>query len=101
MFDALERRGIGLCIGIVFGILFIGRLFGTSIWALFLLGFCIASGVWLWVEEVVRSGRDMEWSNEQLRGQTVYPRKCPALLQSLLTISSRPLPTYCLSPLNG
>lgn len=71
MYEHLERRGTGLCIGIVCGIIFVGRMFGTSLWALVLLAACIASGVWLWVTEVIRSGREMEWSSEQLRGQTV------------------------------
>lgn len=71
MYDQLEKRGTGLCIGIVFGILFVGRMFGGSLWALFPLAACIASGVWLWVQEVIRSGREMEWSSEELRGQIV------------------------------
>ena len=75
MYDHLHRRGVTLCIGIVVGIIFVGRMFGTSLWGLIPLSAVIASGVWLWVEEVVRSGRDMEWSSEQLRGQMVRWRQ--------------------------
>jgi hypothetical protein len=71
MFQTLERRGTGLCIGIVFGIIVVGRAFGASYWGLIPLAACITSGVWLWVQEVIRSGREMEWSSEQLRGQVV------------------------------
>ncbi|GAB1192265.1 hypothetical protein APSETT444_001454 [Aspergillus pseudonomiae] len=77
MYDKLEKRGTGLCIGIVFGILFVGRMFGGSLWALFPLAACIASGVWLWVQEVIRSGREMEWSSEQLRGQMAIANLLP------------------------
>ncbi|KAB8239364.1 C2 domain protein [Aspergillus alliaceus] len=77
MYDQLERRGTGLCIGIVFGILFVGRMFGGSLWALLPLAACIASGVWLWVQEVIRSGREMEWSSEQLRGQMAIANLLP------------------------
>ncbi|KAF7618916.1 C2 domain protein [Aspergillus flavus] len=77
MYDQLEKRGTGLCIGIVFGILFVGRMFGGSLWALFPLAACIASGVWLWVQEVIRSGREMEWSSEKLRGQIAIANLLP------------------------
>lgn len=71
MFDVLQRRATGLCIGIPVAIIVIGRMFGGSFWGLFPLAFCISSGVWLWMQEVVRSGREMEWSSEQMRGQMV------------------------------
>ncbi|KAB8074115.1 hypothetical protein BDV29DRAFT_174226 [Aspergillus leporis] len=77
MYDQLERRGTGLCVGIVFGILFVGRMFGGSLWALLPLAACIASGVWLWVQEVIRSGREMEWSSEQLRGKMAIANLLP------------------------
>ena len=71
MFDKLETRGMGLCLGIVAAIVFIGRIFGGSLWGLLPLAFGVASAVWLWVQELVRSGREMEWSSEQIRGQMV------------------------------
>ena len=71
MFDQLQSRATGLCIAIPLAIIILGRLFGGSLWGLIPLAICISSGVWLWVLEVIRSGKDMEWSSEQLRGQTV------------------------------
>lgn len=71
MFDELEKRANALVAGIAIAIIIVGKAFGGSLWGLIPLAFCIASGVFLWVKEVIRSGRDHEWSNEQLRGQTV------------------------------
>jgi hypothetical protein len=71
MFDELQKRATGLCIGIPVAIIILGRMFGGSLWGLIPLSVCIASGVWMWMQEVVRSGREMEWSSEKLRGQMV------------------------------
>jgi hypothetical protein len=71
MFEALEKRANGLCVGIVIAVIFLGKVFGASLWGLLPLSFCLASGVYVWAKEVVRSGRELEWSSEQLRGQTV------------------------------
>lgn len=71
MFDHLQKRALGLCVGIVFAIIFLGRFFGGSLLGLLPLSACIATGVWLWMSEVIRSGRELEWSSEQLRGETV------------------------------
>lgn len=71
MYEKLEKTAMGLCIAIPFAIIVLGRTFGGSLWGLIPLAGCIASGVWLWMHEVVRSGKEMEWSSEQLRGQTV------------------------------
>ncbi|GMG24147.1 unnamed protein product [Aspergillus oryzae] len=65
MYDQLEKRGTGLCIGIVFGILFVGRMFGGSLWALFPLAACIASGVWLWAIANLLP-ESVEWMNSFL-----------------------------------
>ena len=71
MFDQLEKRGNVLCIAIPLAIVVLGRAFGGSLLGLIPLAFCVTSGVWLWVQEVIRSGKDMEWSSEQKRGQMV------------------------------
>lgn len=71
MFKQLEQQATKLCIGIPVAIIVLGRAFGASLWGLIPLAACVASGVWLWVQEVIRSGKDMEWSSEQMRGQTV------------------------------
>jgi hypothetical protein len=71
MYERLERTAMGLCIAIPCAIIVLGRTFGGSLWGLIPLAACIASGIWLWMHEVIRSGKEMEWSSEQLRGQTV------------------------------
>lgn len=71
MFDQLEKRGTALCIAIPFAIIVLGRIFGGSLLGLIPLAFCVTSGVWLWVQEVIKSGKEMEWSSEQMRGQMV------------------------------
>lgn len=71
MFDQLEKRAFRLCVAIVVAVIFLGRVFGGSLLGLLPLAGCIASGVWLWMNEVIRSGRESEWSSEQLRGETV------------------------------
>jgi hypothetical protein len=82
MFDQLERHGMGLCIGIPLAIIILGRFFGGSLLGLVPLAACIASGVWLWVQQVIRSGKDMEWHSEQLRGETVISPKPQIILQN-------------------
>jgi hypothetical protein len=71
MFDQLEKRGTALCIAIPFAIIVLGRTFGGSLLGLIPLAACVTSGVWLWVQEVIKSGKEMEWSSEQMRGQMV------------------------------
>lgn len=71
MFASLEKRAGGLCIAILIAIIVVGKMFGGSLKGLIPLAACISSGVWLWMKEVVRSGREVEWSSEQTRGETV------------------------------
>ncbi|KAL2813179.1 hypothetical protein BDW59DRAFT_154952 [Aspergillus cavernicola] len=85
MFDNLQKRGTTLCIGIVCGIVVLGRTFGASYWGLIPLAACIASGVWVWVQEVIRSGREMEWSSEQLRGQVATANLIPESVEWMNT----------------
>ncbi|CAL5874764.1 uncharacterized protein PFLUO_LOCUS9066 [Penicillium psychrofluorescens] len=77
MFEQLEKRAMALCIAIPFAIIVLGRVFGGSLWGLIPLAACIATGVWMWVQEVIRSGREMEWSSEKLRGQTATANLLP------------------------
>ena len=71
MFASLEKRAGGLCIGVCVAIVILGKMFGGSLKGLIPTSMCIASGIWLWMKEVVRSGRNVEWSSEQSRGETV------------------------------
>ena len=83
MYTALEGRANALCAGIFFGIVFIGRMFGGSLWGLIPLGFCVASGVFLWVKDLIRQGRDTEWSAEQKRGETAVVNLIPESVEWL------------------
>lgn len=89
MFETLEKRATGLCIATVIGIIFVGKMFGGSLWGLIPLASIISSGTFLWMKEVIRSGREMEWSSEQLRGETVrfLPFRIDVYLWVLLTFS--------------
>ncbi|CAI7645598.1 unnamed protein product [Penicillium glandicola] len=77
MFDSLQKRATILCIGIPIGIIILGRMCGGSLWGLIPLAACVTSGVWLWMQEVIRSGRAVEWSSEQLRGQVATANLLP------------------------
>lgn len=70
-FKALEKKAVFLCAGLLVAIVLLGKLFGGSLKGVIPLGICVASGVWLWVKEVVRSGREVEWDSEKVRGETV------------------------------
>lgn len=75
MFALLEQRAGGLCLAILISIIIVGKMFGGALKGLIPLGMVLASGVWLWMKEVVRSGREVEWSSEQSRGETVCARR--------------------------
>jgi hypothetical protein len=71
MFAMLEKKAGAMCLGILLAVVILGKMFGGSLKGLIPLGACLASGVWLWMKEVVRSGREVEWESEKERGQTV------------------------------
>lgn len=71
MFAALETRANILCAGILVATVVVGKMFGGALKGLVPLGMCLASGVYLWVKEVIRSGREVEWDSEKVRGQMV------------------------------
>ena len=71
MFASLEKKAGAMCLGIFLAVIILGKMFGGSLKGLIPLGACLGSGVWLWMKEVVRSGREVEWSSETERGQTV------------------------------
>lgn len=101
MFEQLEKRAMGLCIAIPAAIIFLGRFFGGSLLGLIPLAACITSGVWLWMHEVIRRGKEMEWSSEQLRGETVRKACSVMPMASLLTSVTRPLQTCSPNPWSG
>ncbi|OLN87276.1 Meiotically up-regulated gene 190 protein [Colletotrichum chlorophyti] len=85
MFEQLERRANVLCAGIFFGIVIIGRFFGGALYGLIPLGFCIASGVFLWVKDLITQGRNAEWSSEQERGETATVNLVPESVEWMNT----------------
>ncbi|KAL8703591.1 MAG: hypothetical protein Q9201_003239 [Fulgogasparrea decipioides] len=86
MFESLEKRAGGLCIGVCLAIVILGKMFGASLKGLIPTSFCIASGIWLWMKEVVRSGREMEWSSEQSRGETAVANLLPESVEWMNTL---------------
>jgi hypothetical protein len=82
-FAALEKRAGFLCIGILVTTVVVGKMFGGALKGLIPLAMCLSSGVWLWMKEVIRSGREVEWESEQTRGQMV--RSCTRSYTTALT----------------
>jgi Ca2+-dependent lipid-binding protein len=85
MFTAIEARASVLCAGIFFAIVFIGKLFGGKLLGLLPLGACVASGVFLWMKDLVTQGRDLEWSSEQKRGETAVVNLIPESVEWMNT----------------
>jgi hypothetical protein len=70
-FKKLEQQAGYVCIGIFAAVVVLGKMFGGSLKGLIPLAMCLTSGIWLWMKEVVRSGREVEWDSEKERGLTV------------------------------
>ena len=77
MFASLEKQAGTLCVGVLLAVVILGKMFGGSLKGLIPLSMCVASGIWLWMKEVVRSGREVEWSSEQSRGETAVANLIP------------------------
>ena len=101
MFAALETRASGLCIGVFIAIVLLGKIFGGSLKGLIPTAMCIVSGIFLWMKEVIRSGREVEWSSEQSRGETVSAENQLALLFVHRADQYRQRPTSFQNLLNG
>ncbi|KAK1999992.1 C2 domain-containing protein [Colletotrichum falcatum] len=85
MFEHLERRANILCAGIFFGIIIVGKFFGGALYGLVPLGFCVASGVFLWVKDLITQGRNMEWASEKDRGETATVNLVPESVEWMNT----------------
>lgn len=70
-FASMEKKAGMLSAGVLLAIIFLGKLFGGSLFGLIPTAACVASGIWLWAKEAVRSGREVEWDSEKKRGETV------------------------------
>lgn len=83
MYVALEARANVLCAAIFLAIVLVGKLFGGRLLGLIPLAICIASGIFLWFKDLIRQGRDMEWSSEQKRGETAVVNLIPESVEWL------------------
>ena len=83
MFASLEKQAGTLCIGVLLAVILLGKMFGGSLKGLIPTAACISSGIWLWMKEVVRSGREVEWSSEQSRGETAVANLIPESVEWL------------------
>lgn len=86
MFKKLEERGLWLIVGVFFGIVLIGRVFGGRYIGLIPLGACVSSGIWLWIKELIRSGREVEWDSEKTRGETATANLLPESVEWMNTL---------------
>lgn len=85
MFEALEQRTNVLCVGIFIAIIMVGKFFGGRLLGLIPLSICVSSGVFLWSKDLVRRGRDLEWSSEQDRGETATANLIPESVEWMNT----------------
>ncbi|EPE07768.1 meiotically up-regulated protein [Ophiostoma piceae UAMH 11346] len=83
MYESLETRGNLLCAGIFLGIIVFGKLFGGRLLGLIPLAVCIVSGIFLWIKDLIRQGRNTEWSSEQKRGETAVVNLIPESVEWL------------------
>lgn len=86
MFEHLEQRGNFLCGGIFIAIIFVGKFFGGRLLGLIPLAACVASGVWLWIKDLIRQGRNTEWASEQDRGETATANLIPESVEWMNTM---------------
>ena len=75
MYASLEKSTLALAGGVMIAIIVLGKMFGGALYGLIPLGMCVGSGIFLWMKELVRKGREMEWSTEKERGQVVSSRQ--------------------------
>ena len=85
-FQRLEERGLYMVVGVFVGIIVLGRVFGGRYLGIIPLAMCVSSGIWLWVKEVVRSGREVEWSSEKERGETATANLLPESVEWMNTL---------------
>jgi len=85
-FKRLETQGMYLVVAIFLAIVVFGRTFGGKYIGVIPLGMCISSGVWLWIKELIRSGREVEWSSEKERGETATLNLVPESVEWMNTL---------------
>jgi Ca2+-dependent lipid-binding protein len=86
MWAIVEYRATVLCAGVFFAIIFVGKIFGGRLLGLIPLACCVASGVFLWMKDLIRRGQDIEWSSEQIRGETATANLIPESVEWMNTL---------------
>ncbi|WPH03183.1 meiotically up-regulated protein [Acrodontium crateriforme] len=86
MFNRMEERGMWLVVGTFFGIIILGRTFGGRWIGILPLAACVSSGIWLWIKELIRSGREVEWESEKERGKTATANLLPESVEWMNTL---------------
>jgi hypothetical protein len=71
MYESLERKTTVLSGGVLVAIIVLGKLFGGALYGLIPLGMFVASGIYLWMKQIVLKGREHEWQSEKDRGKLV------------------------------
>jgi len=85
-FASIEKKAGVLCIAVFLATVIVGNTFGGALKGLIPLAMCLASGVWLWMKEIVRSGREVEWSSEKERGETAVANLLPESVEWMNTL---------------
>jgi Ca2+-dependent lipid-binding protein len=86
MYKMIEQRATILCAAVFFAIIIVGKFFGGKLIGLIPLSICIASGIFLWMKDLVRQGQDIEWSSEQRRGETATANLIPESVEWMNTL---------------
>ncbi|KAI1269430.1 C2 domain-containing protein [Xylariaceae sp. FL1019] len=86
MYATIEKKATILCAAVFFAIILVGKLFGGRLLGLIPLAMCISSGIFLWMKDLVRQGRDIEWSSEQKRGETAVVNLIPESVEWMNTL---------------
>lgn len=86
MYNEFEKRTGVLCTSVAGIILVLGKLCGGALYGLIPLAAIVASAIFLFMKDMVRKGRDMEWSSEKQRGQYATANLIPESVEWLNTL---------------
>ncbi|XMA13307.1 hypothetical protein WAI453_006098 [Rhynchosporium graminicola] len=85
MFEALEWKTNIFCASVLIAIVALGKFSGGALYGLVPLGLCIASGIRLWMKDLIKKGRAQEWSTEKTRGETATANLIPESVEWINT----------------
>ncbi|KAI1325922.1 C2 domain-containing protein [Xylariaceae sp. FL0255] len=86
MYNIIEQRATILTFGVFFAIIFVGKFFGGRLLGLIPLAICVSSGIYLWMKDLIKQGRNIEWSSEQKRGETAVVNLIPESVEWMNTL---------------